>query len=136
MIHSKNHNGFTLIEVLLAMSLMAMILTPILISQNIIIFSVSSFKNNLQRMILAKNYLIQAHKNASEGKKIGPRSIDEPRTTLTYKQERVTGSMTKQFKDICKETVVIEWTEENNVKRQDKLVSFIFKPENKTEQKS
>jgi prepilin-type N-terminal cleavage/methylation domain-containing protein len=135
MIHLKTHSGFTLIEVLLALSLMAMILTPILISQNTIMFSVGNFKNHLQRILIAKNYLMQAHKNALEDKKIAPRSIDEPTTILTYKQEKLTGAMTKQFKDIRRETVVIEWTE-NNIKRQDVLVSFTFKPEKKTEQKS
>jgi prepilin-type N-terminal cleavage/methylation domain-containing protein len=135
MIHSKNHNGFTLIEVLLALSLMAMILTPILISQNTIMSSVSYFANSLQRIMLAKNYLVSAHKNALQDKTTGPRTIENPATTLTYAKERTTGSMAKQYKDVYRETILIEWTEDTN-KRQDTLVSFIFKPEKKTEQKA
>ena len=135
MIHSKNHNGFTLIEVLLALSLMAMILTPILISQNTIMSSVSYFANSLQRIMSAKNYLVSAHKNALQDKTTGPRTIENPATTLTYKKDRTTAAMAKQYKDVYRETVLIEWTEDTN-KRQDTLVSFIFKPEKKTEQKA
>lgn len=135
MIHSKNNNGFTLIEVLLALSLMAMILTPILISQSSIMFSVGYFTGRFQRITLAKNYLVRAHKNALEDKKTQPSSIDDPPTTLTYKQDKASGPIAKKFKDIRRETVSIEWTEGNN-KRQDVLVSFVFKPEKKTEPKS
>jgi prepilin-type N-terminal cleavage/methylation domain-containing protein len=135
MIHSKNHNGFTLIEVLLALSLMAMILTPILISQNTIMFSVDYFKGRLQRIMLAKNYLIFAHKNALQDKTTGPRTIENPATTLSYKKEKTSGTIAKQYKDTYRETVLIEWTKDNN-KKQDTLISFIFKPAKKTEQKS
>lgn len=135
MIHSKNRDGFTLIEVLLALSLMAMILTPILISQNTIMFSVSYFKGQLQRIMLAKNYLVYAHKNTLQEKTTEPRTIENPALKLSYLKEKTAGPMAKQFKDVYRETVLIEWTEEN-IKKQDTLVSFIFKPEKKTEQKS
>ena len=135
MIHFKNNDGFTLIEVLLALSLMAMILTPILISESSIMLSVGTFTGQFQRIIAAKNYLIHAHKNTLEDKKTGPSSIDNPPTTLTYKQDKASGAITKKFKDIYRETVRIEWTEGTN-KRQDLLVSFVFKPEKNPEQKS
>jgi hypothetical protein len=114
---------------------MAMILTPILISQNTIMFSVSYFKGHLQRIMAAKNYLVFAHKNLLQDKTTGPRTLENPATTLTYKKEKATGIIAKLFKDVYRETVLIEWTEDNN-KRQDTLISFIFKPEKKTEQKS
>lgn len=135
MIHSKNLKGFTLIEVLLALSLMAMILTPILISQNTIMFSVGYLKGQLERIILAKNYLITAHKNILENKQTGPRSIEDPQTTLTYKQEKSSGVIAKNFKDTYREKVIIEWTE-NNIKHQETIVSFLFKPLKNPEQKS
>lgn len=134
MIHSKNNDGFTLIEVLLALSLMAMILTPILITQSSIMVSVGYFSGIFRRINIAKNYLVVAHKNSLEDKKTGQSSIDDPPTTLTYKQDKVSGVIAKQFKDIYRETVRIEWTEDNR-KHEDMLVSFIFKPEKKTEQK-
>ena len=134
MIHSKNNDGFTLIEVLLAMSLMAMVLTPIFISQNTIMFSVGIFRDRFERITQAKNYLARAHKNALEDKKTGPSTIEDPQTTLTYTQSKASGATAKQFKDIYRETVKIEWTEGTN-KRQDMLVCFVFKPEKKTEQK-
>ena len=134
MIHSKNNTGFTLIEVLLALSLMAMILTPIFISENSIMLSVGNFRGRLERITLAKNYLVHAHKNALEDKKTGPVSHEDPQTTLTYKQTKTSGPLAKQFKDIYRETVTIEWTEGTD-KHRDVLVSFIFKPEKKAEQK-
>jgi hypothetical protein len=114
---------------------MAMILTPILISQNTIMFSVDYFKGRLQRIMLAKNYLIFAHKNALQDKTTGPRTIENPATTLSYKKEKTSGTIAKQYKDTYRETVLIEWTKDNN-KKQDTLISFIFKPAKKTEQKS
>ena len=127
MIHSKSNNGFTLIEVLLALSLMAMILTPILISENSIMLSVGNFRGRLDRITMAKNYLVHAHKNALEDKKTGPMTVEDPQTTLTYKQSKASGPTAKVFKDIYRETVTIEWTEGND-KRRDVLVSFVFKP--------
>jgi preprotein translocase subunit SecE len=56
--------------------------------------------------------------------------IDDPPTKFVYTQEQASGSISKQFKDIYKETVRIEWTE-NNATRQDSLVSFVYKPEKK-----
>ena len=70
-----------------------------------------------------------------EDKKIGTETIEYPPTTLTYHQEKASGSVAKLYKDIYREIVQIEWTEENN-KKSDTLVSFIFKPEKKAEQKS
>lgn len=97
--------------------------------------SVGIFSRHFQRIVAAKNYLARAHKNALEDKKTAPSSLEDPSTTLTYIQEKASGPVFKQFKDIYRETVRIEWTEGNN-KRQDALVSFVFKPEKKTEQKS
>ena len=64
-----------------------------------------------------------------------PLTVDDPPTTLTYRQDKASGTITKIFKDVYRETVRIEWTEGTN-KRQDVLVSFVFKPEKKTEQKT
>jgi hypothetical protein len=114
---------------------MAMILTPLLISQNTIMLSVGYFKGRLQRIMLAKNYLIYAHKNALQDQTTGPRTIENPTTRLSYKKEITSGAIAKQYKGTYRETVLIEWTEDNN-KRQDTLISFIFKPEKKTGQKS
>ena len=135
MIHSKSNDGFTLIEVLLALSLMAMILTPILISQSSIMFQIGMFRERFRRVSIAKNYLAHAHKNALEDKKTVPLTVDDPPTTLTYRQDKASGTITKIFKDVYRETVRIEWTEGTN-KRQDVLVSFVFEPEKKTEQKT
>lgn len=130
----KNSDGFTLIEVLLALSIMVMVLTPILISQNTIMSSISSFSTRLARIMRAKNFLVQAHRNALEDKKTGQETIQDPVTTLIYKQDKASGAIANKFKDIYRETVQIEWTDDNN-KRQDVLVSFVFKPEKNTEQK-
>ena len=132
--NAKNNDGFTLIEVLLALSLMAMVLTPILISESTTMLSVGIFSRHFQRITVAKNYLVRAHKDALEDKKTPPATIEDPQTTLSYKQNKASGPIAKQFKDIYRETVTIEWTEGNN-KRQETLVSFVFKPEKKTEQK-
>jgi prepilin-type N-terminal cleavage/methylation domain-containing protein len=130
MMHSKNLDGFTLIEVMLAVAIMATILTSIFISVGSIMSSVGSFSSHYQRLVHAKNYLIDARQHELENKKIGPQTIDYPQTTLTYQKERLSGTSAKSYKDVFKEKVLIEWTE-NNRKRTDSLISFVFAPEKK-----
>ncbi len=133
MIHFKNNNGFTLIETLLALSIMAMVLTPVFISQNNIMVSLGMFRDRFRRINMAKNFFVHAHRNNLENKATPSDMIDDPPTKFVYTQEQASGSISKQFKDIYKETVRIEWTE-NNATRQDSLVSFVYKPEKKAEQ--
>jgi len=132
MIHFKNKNGFTLIETLLALSIMAMILTPVFISQNNIMVSLGMFRDRFRRINMAKNFLVHAHRNNLENKATPSDMIDDPPTKFVYTREQASGSISKQFKDIYKETVRVEWPE-NNVTRQDSLVSFVYKPEKKAE---
>jgi prepilin-type N-terminal cleavage/methylation domain-containing protein len=133
MIHSKNKNGFTLIETLIALSMMAMVLTPIFVSQSNIMVTLGMFRNRFRRINIAKNFMVHAQRNNLEDKVTPPDTIDDPPTKFIYTREKASGPIAKQFKDVYKEVVRIEWKDDGIV-RQDALVSFVFKSENQTEQ--
>lgn len=126
--HFKNNNGFTLIETLLTVAIMGMLLTPLFISQGTILFSVRTLSDEYARISAAKNFLIASRLSSSEDKKVAPKSDEELKATLKYSLEKLSGDLEKKFNGLKREKVVIEWQDGIN-RRQEALVSFVFKPE-------
>lgn len=129
MIHSENKQGFTLIEAILSTVIIGVTITALLSSQGVMLFSIEVLSNQYSRLLLAKNILYQTR---LQGKKSTESTVDNPATTIKYSQEKASGTIGKQFKDLYKEKVVYEWTEGRN-KRSDEIVSFIFNPKKKEE---
>lgn len=128
MIPSKSKHGFTLIEVVLAVAIMAAILTPLFISQGTTLLSIGTFSDRYRRIIAAKSYLLGACKDQSEHKKTEARHLEEPPTTLTYTREKLSGPLGKQFKDMYRQQVKIQWTEGTRT-YSDVLVGLVFDPQ-------
>ena len=128
----KNNSGFTLIEVLLALAIIGMVLTPILLIQQIVLRRSSSSANLFSRIIQAKDFLIdQQFENIQETQEVtAEKKITNPPTTLIFNSKKVPeNSALKKFKHIKIDSVTMQWTADQNKKRQEKLVTFSFKPE-------
>lgn len=127
----KNSSGFTLIEVLLALAIIGMVLTPIFLIQQMVLRRSSSRANLFSRLIQAKDFLVdQQFENIQEAKEVtAEKKITSPITTLIFNSKKLPeNSALKKFKHIMVDSVNMQWTEQNK-KRQEKLVTFSFKPE-------
>lgn len=131
MIRFRSNPGFTLIEVLLALAIIGMVLTPIFMIQQMVLRRSSSSAQLFSRLIQAKDFLIdQQFENMQETKEVtAEKKITNPITALTFNSRKVPeNSALKKFKHIMIDSVTMQWTEQNK-KRQEKLVTFSFKPE-------
>jgi prepilin-type N-terminal cleavage/methylation domain-containing protein len=123
--------GFTLIEVLLAMAIIGLVLTPIFMGQSAVLRAASLASRRLARVFAAKKILIEneialdsdAREFSSEKK------IDNPRTTFNYELKKISDeSSLKKFKNVLIESV--SWIDERSKKkRQERLITFLYRPE-------
>lgn len=128
----KSKFGFTLIEVLLAMAIIGLILTPIFSIQLGVMRSNSRASEILARIFLGKQFLVDSEfqlKPEDQEKRV-EKKIEKPLTTLIYELKRVPdNSALKKFKNILIESVSMQWIDRQGKKRQERLVTFVFKPE-------
>lgn len=128
----QKHLGFTLIEVLLALAIIGIVLTPIFVIQSIVLRRTSSGAQLFSRIVQAKDLLVdQQFENIQEVQPANAeRKITNPATTLIFSSKKVPeNSALKKFKHITIDTVTMQWTGVGNKKRQEKLVTFTYRPE-------
>lgn len=132
MIVSKNNRGFTLPEVLLSVAIVGLALTPIYLGQSVAMRQSTLYSRLLARTFAAKKILREtefALQDPLQPIKVD-KKIDNPPTTFAYELKKVPEqSSLKKFKNIWIESV--SWPDERNPKRQQRIVTFIFKPEQK-----
>lgn len=132
MMDFKNKPGFTLIEVLLALAIIGLVLSPIFVIQSAVLRSSSKAASLYTRLLNAKDFLIdQQFEHAdSDQPATTERKVANPPTNLVFSSKKIPeNSSLKKFKNIMIESVSMEWTDAQNKKRQEKLVTFAFKPE-------
>lgn len=132
MIVFKNNNGFTLTEVLLAVAIIGLTLTPIYLSQSTAMRQSALYSRLLARVFAAKKILLESEFSLPEP--LQPtrisKKIDDPPTTFAYELKKIPEqSSLKKFKNVWVESV--SWPDERNPKRQQRIVTFIYKPEQK-----
>jgi len=136
MMRSKNRNqGFTLIEVMMAMMIASLTLAPIFLMFTAIIRQVNKSSRAYDYSLVGKNFLYEARqKQEPEAQDFSlEKKETEFDTTLAYSLNKGVGeqSALKALQGLHRETVTISW-QENGQKKQDKLVAFVYKkPEQK-----
>lgn len=135
MMRSKNRNGFTLIEVLFAMMIAALTLTPLFTMFSTILRRVNKSSQAYDYSLVCKNFLYEARqKQEPEAQDFSLEKKDvELDAALTYALEKgVTQQSTlKSLQGLHREVVTITFTQDGQ-KKQDKLVAFVYKkPEQK-----
>jgi prepilin-type N-terminal cleavage/methylation domain-containing protein len=88
--HFKNANdGFTLIEILFALTIFAMIMTPLFVLQGIITKGVGTWTRNLQRTSRAHNFLIQTMLEQSDAEETNiEKKIPYPKIKLRFSKQK------------------------------------------------
>ncbi len=137
MIHFKNHNGngFTLIETVLAMSIAALVFTPMIIILSTVIQRVDRYSKEFNYILLGKNVLLQARQKQDPNAQTF--SLDQPAIdfgpSVTYSLEKGVDSKSSlaSVQGLHKELVNISWTELER-KKNEQLITFVYKqPEQK-----
>jgi prepilin-type N-terminal cleavage/methylation domain-containing protein len=124
--------GFTLIEVLLAMAIIGLILTPIFAIQLGVMRSNARASETLQRIFFGKQFLVdnEFQLKPEEQEKRIEKKLEKPPTTLIYELKKIPeNSALKKFKDVLIESVIMQWIDRQGKKRQERLVTFVYKPE-------
>jgi prepilin-type N-terminal cleavage/methylation domain-containing protein len=132
--HSSNRQGFTLIEVLLAMAIMALVLTPIFVTQGTLLQSVSKVSRKMARIFFEKQFLFDtAFKTQLQEQKDTPlitieKNFNDPEVFLTYEVLPIPkNSKLVNFADVYIERVKSRLQQDNKNQQID-LVTFAFKP--------
>jgi len=134
MIHFKNNsNGFTLLEVLFALVILASILTPLILNQTRFLGRLGFQSELLARTYAGEKFMLDAHLKFEQDnqQRTVLKSIDDPQSTLRSHITDPSKRIKKEFNELYKQEVAIEW-EEDGVKRKDNLITFLFLPELET----
>lgn len=134
--HSKNHkNGFTFIEVMIAMTITGLVLSPIFIIYGTILQFVDRSSQEFDGILLCKNLLYTARQKQDPDAQTF--SLDKTEidfdATLSYSLEKGVDqkSLFASLQGLHKEQIIVSWTEQGT-KKQDRLVTFMYKkPEQK-----
>ena len=128
----KNRHGFTLAEVMVAVVIIGLVMTPIFVLQGNTFRSINLGARNLERITSAFLFMAQT----SIDKKKEPTSTVEKKigaTTLRYQMmELPKESSLKDAKNMYVERVTLTW-QEGKKKKEEKIVMLRYRPEVKKE---
>ena len=126
----KVHNkcGFTLIEVLISLSITAVVFSPILILYGTALRGVGYYIQVLERTRYAQNFLINQNKQTrltkQSNQKRQKNNVDDPEMKFLYEQDAISKtSPLYRVTDLQRQRITMEW--ENEV---EQIVSFIYVP--------
>lgn len=137
MIHFKSHNsrGFTLIETVLAMSIAALVFTPMITILSTVIQRVDRYAKEFNYVLLGRNLLYEARQKQDPDAQTF--SLDKPAVdfgpALSYSLEKGVDqkSSLASVQGLHKESVKISWKEQER-KKHEQLITFVYKqPEQK-----
>lgn len=140
MIRFKNHNsGFTLVEVMIALAVAAIVLTPVFMLYNVMVRNVNRDSQRFNSIVSAKQVLNEAaQKQQPDTRQLSfDKKFEEFGFAAKYELQKIKDKKSSfgEIDDVYKEMVTVEWTDINNQKRTERLVAFVYKPELKEQKK-
>jgi prepilin-type N-terminal cleavage/methylation domain-containing protein len=123
-------SGFTLIEVLLAITILGLVLAPIYMLQGNVLQTASQRAQSLLRLLFAKNLLITGgpQMTADPKKDRIEKKLEDPKTEFLFERKAASkGSSLKQFEHLMLDTVTYSWGDRKS-KQKEKIITFVFKP--------
>lgn len=128
----KTSSGFTLIEVMMATAIMAIMFASIFALQSSITRSVIAVTQRFERTLQAHNFFIEASDESDEVEKevvTSTKKIARPATELQYKKSKLISESPfgKFAHDLYKQQVTIVWQDGKN-KRQETLIGYVYQP--------
>lgn len=111
MIHSNNRHGFSLLETIIAMTIVALVVSPLVIMQSTVLRRVVRDSRHMERIFLMCNFLHKA-RESTPGATTSEELVPTPNTQLRYKlmPPRANSSL-HAIKGIQIEQVTATWRE-------------------------
>lgn len=126
--HFKSKHGFTLIEVLFTLMLIALVVTPLMFQQSMLVRNVDTFSRRAERMFAAQTFLYEARKAMQDYTTSFTleKKIDDGDATLSFSRGPVgKKSAFARARAIYQDRVVIVW-QENGSQRRDQLITLVY----------
>lgn len=134
--------GFTLVETLFALAIVALMLPALYTLQGSVLRSVTMFYQEYERILLAKQFWQELHpqefledkkedkKNEKkEDKKLELKKITDPVTELRYEQTPVGGnSSLSKLKGLAFERITISWKSVTGKESTEQLIGLKYEP--------
>jgi prepilin-type N-terminal cleavage/methylation domain-containing protein len=137
MMYFKNHKcGFTLIEVMLSMMIVAIVLTPLFILHGVIMQRVNKSSRQLYAILWAKQLLYEARQKQEPEAQVFTleKKIEASSAKLKYSLDDgidAKSSLAAQV-GLHRERVSVKWTDHQAVEQHEELVTYVYKqPEQK-----
>ncbi len=133
MIHlqSRNTDGFTLVEILVAVLVVALVITPLFMSETNIFSHAVRLSKSLQRTFALKQFFIDSAIKLDAAKIKDKPTVEKkidtviPPLNLKFEIKKVENEERfKKFPDLYRERATVEWQDGVN-KRKEALVSFV-----------
>ena len=134
MIASKNRSGFSLLEVMLAVTFVGVVMTAVIVLQGNSTRSINKWASHFDRIMAGMLYMTQTSiEKSKEATSSVDKKLAKPMTTLRYQMMEIpeTSSL-KDLKDIYIERVTLTW-QEGKKKKQDAILMVRHRPEIKKE---
>jgi prepilin-type N-terminal cleavage/methylation domain-containing protein len=135
MIHFKNNDGLSLIEVMLAMTVIALIFTPLFILQGNVLQRVSRMSLRFKRIMQAENLLYKARKEQPiNAKEFTLEETDTSGTKYVYTLQPLSkdSRLASLAHVLYVERVIISW-QDFGKPYNDTLITYVYKPIQGTE---
>lgn len=120
--------GFSLIEAMLAVTMMGMILAPLFLLEGTVFDGVTKITEQFRRYLFAHNFLYQVAREQQP--KVRDYTLEQkkelPSTTLRYTLKKVNDGVFKNQKNLYRQEVLIS-TQDSKIQK-DSLVTYVFKP--------
>lgn len=123
----KNNRGFSLIEVLLAVAIVAMVITPIFILQASAARAVGRKAKLYDRIVAGYSFLIECS-FIPKPRENDAKKIDQPVVELRYAATEPSGKSTlAEIPHLMVDRVTINWLE-RTAKKEDKVIAVRYQP--------
>lgn len=128
MIHSKNKKGFSLIETIIAIAVIAFVFGPLFVMQGTVLQRVVEESRKLQRIFFMQFFAYKTQEQIKPGAtqfNLEKREVFPP-TVMRYQLMPVNQqSSLKDIPGLHMQRVLATW-DERGIKRQDMLLTFTF----------
>jgi prepilin-type N-terminal cleavage/methylation domain-containing protein len=126
--------GFTLIETMLAIALIAMVMTPLMVTQGTIVQAIARISLRLQRIFFAENFFIEARADADDQSKFSmDKKIDLPNTKLVFERKPIDAkSSLAKIDNLVIDRIQASWQDENKQEKEVLVSLQYIQPQSKT----
>ena len=134
-LHTKS--GFTLIEAVLAVAVMALMLVPLFVLQSSKMQRSVSLSRMFDRLMQAQLFFVQASSKApAQAHQFTlEKKVTKPETVLRFERKNLPDeSPLKKFEGLFLEQVTFEWNQGKS-KKVDAIVQYRYKPNTQEDQK-